>query len=147
MDLQDKQGLVSAMIESVRVSLFKEVPDFARHLGYDDKAIRSHSTDRLAKGKEQTSDPDADWGKHETSGANAGIGQIWKKVKSWFGYGLHPQLTPPSNLWTRRVGNGYRHSINAALCCSNSFRIRTIVSLRKSLIWTATFSFSFPDSS
>ena len=87
--LEDKQGLVSAMIESLRSSLFEEVPDFGRHLGYDGKAIESHSTGRVAEGKKDASDPDADWGKHETSGANARTGKIWKKVKSWFGYGLH----------------------------------------------------------
>ena len=43
----------------------------------------------VAEGKKDASDPDADWGKHETSGANARTGKIWKKVKSWFGYGLH----------------------------------------------------------
>ena len=87
--LEDKQGLVSAMIESLRSSLFEEVPDFGRHLGYDGKAIESHSTGRVAEGKKDASDPDADWGKHETSGVNARTGKIWKKVKSWFGYGLH----------------------------------------------------------
>ena len=43
----------------------------------------------VAEGKKDASDPDADWGKHETSGVNARTGKIWKKVKSWFGYGLH----------------------------------------------------------
>ena len=87
--LEDKQGLVSAMVESLRASLFEEVPDFGRHLGYDGKAIESHSTGRVAEGKGQTSDPDADWGKHETTEVNSKTGAIWKKVKSWFGYGLH----------------------------------------------------------
>jgi len=38
---------------------------------------------------QKTSDPDADWGKHETSGVNPKTGKIWKKIKSWFGYELH----------------------------------------------------------
>jgi hypothetical protein len=88
--LEKEQGLVSAMIESLRSSLFEEVPDFGRHPGYDGKAIESHSTGRVAEGKKDASDPDADWGKHETSGVNARTGKVWKKVKSWFGYGLHP---------------------------------------------------------
>ena len=87
--LEDKQGLVSAMVESLRAALFEEVPDFGRHLGYDGKAIESHSTGRVAEGKGKTSDPDADWGKHETSGVCTRTGKIWKKVKLWFGYGLH----------------------------------------------------------
>ncbi len=28
-------------------------------------------------------------GKHETGEVNAKTGAVWKKVKSWFGYGLH----------------------------------------------------------
>ena len=36
----------------------------------------------LAEGKKDASDPDADWGKHETSGVNARTGKIWKKVKT-----------------------------------------------------------------
>ena len=87
--LEDERGLVSGMIESLRASLFAELPDFGRHLGYDGKAIDSHSTGRVAKGEEHASDPDADWGKHETSGVNGKTGAIWKKAKSWFGYGLH----------------------------------------------------------
>ena len=87
--LEGERGLVSAMIEILRASLFEEVPDFGRHLGYDGKAIESHSTGRVPKGGEYASDPDADWGKHGTSGVNGKSGAIWKKVKSWFGYGLH----------------------------------------------------------
>ena len=75
------------MVESLRASLFEELPDFGRHLGYDGKAIESHSTGRVAEDKGKTSDPDADWGKHETSGVDAKTGKIWKKVKSWFVYG------------------------------------------------------------
>ena len=84
--LEKEQGPVSAMIESLRSSLFEEVPDFGRHPGCDGKAIESHSTGRVAEGKKDASDPDADWGKHETSGVNARTGKVWKKVKSWFGY-------------------------------------------------------------
>ena len=87
--LEDKQGLVSAMVDSLRTALFAELPDFGCHLGYDGKAVASHSTGRLGKGKDHASDPDADWGKHETGVVNARTGAVWKKVKSWFGYGLH----------------------------------------------------------
>ena len=49
--LEKERGLVSAMVESLRASLFEEVPDFGRHLGYDGKAIESHSTGRVAEAK------------------------------------------------------------------------------------------------
>ena len=78
---------MSGMVESLRASLFEESPGFGRHLGYDGKAIESHSTGRVGEGKEHASDADAD--KHETRGVNGKTGAIWKKVKSWFGYGLH----------------------------------------------------------
>ena len=84
--LEDERGLVSGMIGSLRASLFEELPDFGRHLGYDGKGIESHSTGRIGEGEEHASDPDADWGKHETIGVNGKTGAIWKKVKSWFGY-------------------------------------------------------------
>ena len=58
------------------------------HLGYDGKAIDSHSTGRVSRTTGATSDPDADWGKHATSGVDAS-GKPWKKIKSWFGYGVH----------------------------------------------------------
>ncbi len=72
--LEDEQGLVSAMIESLRAALFAALPDFGRHLGYDGKAIASHSTGRVGKDEDKTSDPDADWGKHETGGVDARTG-------------------------------------------------------------------------
>ena len=87
--LEGERGAVSAMIASLRAALFEEVPDFGRHLGYDGKAIASHSTGRIGKGRDSASDPDADWGRHETGGVNGRTGALWKTVTSWFGYGLH----------------------------------------------------------
>ena len=49
--LEKDRGLVSAMVESLRASLFEELPDFGRHLGYDGKAIESHSTGRVGEDK------------------------------------------------------------------------------------------------
>ena len=93
--LEKERGLVSAMVESLRASLFEEVPDFGRHLGYDGKAIESHSTGRVAKDKGKTSHPDADWGKHETSGVHSKTGAIWKTVTSWFGLRPSPDRRHP----------------------------------------------------
>lgn len=87
--LEEQQGLIGAMIQTLRQQLMQALPDFGRHLGYDGKAIGSHSTGRVNRKTGQTSDPDADWGKHETRGIDRKTGQAWNKVKSWFGYGLH----------------------------------------------------------
>ncbi|HUL13709.1 MAG TPA: transposase [Methylococcaceae bacterium] len=87
--VETKNSLVSGMIPELRRQLMVVLPDFGQHLGYDGKAIESYSTGRIDGESGQRSDPDADWGKHETSGVDARTGKLWKKVKSWFGYGLH----------------------------------------------------------
>lgn len=87
-ELEEQQGLIGAMMVTLREQLMALLPDFGRHLGFDGKAIHSHSTGQVAQDSEQTSDPDADWGKHESRGIDAN-GKPWSKIKSWFGYGLH----------------------------------------------------------
>jgi hypothetical protein len=77
------------MIPALRGQLMEELPDFGHHLGYDGKAVESHSTGQVNRQSGETSDPDADWGKHETAGVDGRTGKQWTKVKSWFGYGLH----------------------------------------------------------
>ena len=88
-ELEETLGLVTGMIATLRRQLMEELPDFGRHLGYDGKAIESHSTGRTNRTSGETSDPDADWGKHETGGIDARSGKSWTKIKSWFGYGVH----------------------------------------------------------
>ena len=108
-DLEEAQDLIQTMIKTLREQLMDALPEFGQHLGYDGKAIDSHSTGRVRQRTGATSDPDADWGKHETHGVDNKTGKAWKKVKSWFGYGLHliadtryeipvaMQLTPASH--------------------------------------------------
>jgi hypothetical protein len=88
-ELEESLGLVTGMIATLRRQLMEALPDFGRHLGYDGKGIDSHSTGKVKRASGETSDPDADWGKHETSGVDARTGKPWAKLKSWFGYGLH----------------------------------------------------------
>lgn len=88
-ELEETLGLVTGMMARLRRQLMEALPDFGRHLGYDGKAIESHSRGRINRASGETSDPDADWGRHETAGVDARTGKPWKKVKSWFGYGLH----------------------------------------------------------
>jgi len=87
-ELEDEHTMISEMVRQLRENLMAELPDFGKHLGYDGKAIDSYSTGQENRETGQTSDPDANWGKHETSGFDKD-GNLWKKVKSWFGYGLH----------------------------------------------------------
>ncbi|MDK1025649.1 MAG: transposase [Gammaproteobacteria bacterium] len=88
-ELEENQGLIQKMMKTLREQLMVELPDFGNHLGYDGKAIDSHSTGQENRETGETSDPDANWGKHETLGIDSNTGKEWKKVKSWFGYGLH----------------------------------------------------------
>ena len=67
----------------------KELPDFRRHRGYDGKAIESYCKGHQDKNTGETSDLDADWGKHETKGIDSKTGKPWPKAKSWSGYSLH----------------------------------------------------------
>ena len=87
--LEEETGAVSAMAASLRRSLMEELPGFGRHLGYDGKALPSHSTGRKGAESGKTSDPDADWGNHETSGVDGRSGKAWTRAKRWFGYGFH----------------------------------------------------------
>ncbi len=86
--MEQKQGLIAAMIPTLREQLMAVLPDFGEHLGYDGKAIASHATGSTNKKTGKTSDPDADWGKHETKGVSKD-GKPWQKIKTWFGYSLH----------------------------------------------------------
>jgi hypothetical protein len=88
-ELEETLGLVTGMVATLGRQLMAELPDFGRHLGYDGKAIDSHSSGQVNGHSGETSDPHADWGKHETRGVDARTGRPWTKLKSWFGYGLH----------------------------------------------------------
>jgi len=87
-ELEKTLGMVGEMIVVLRGQLMAGLPDFGKHLGYDGKAIDSHSTGRVNRKRGETSDPDADWGCHETQGTDAN-GRPWNKLKRWFGYGVH----------------------------------------------------------
>ena len=87
--VESETGAVTGMIDALREGLKEALPDFGKHLGYDGKAIESHSTGRTSRETGKTSDPEADWGKHETRGVDKKTGKSWTKVKSWFGYRLH----------------------------------------------------------
>ena len=87
-DLEERTGAVSGMVDALRGRLMAELPGYGRHLGYDGKAVPSRSTGNTSAATGRTSDPDADWGRHETSGVDR-AGKAWRKVKRWFGCRLH----------------------------------------------------------
>jgi hypothetical protein len=88
-ELEETLGLITAMVPQLREHLMEVLPDFGQHLGYDGKAVESHSTGQVSRRTGETSDPQADWGKHETVGIDSHTGKPWTKIKSWFGYGVH----------------------------------------------------------
>ena len=53
MNIEEGQGLVSAMVDDLRAALMAEIPEFGRHLGYDGKAVESHSTGVAGRGERQ----------------------------------------------------------------------------------------------
>ena len=87
--LEAERGLIAGMMGKLREQLMEEVEDFGEHLGYDGKAVESHSTGRKSGKRGKTSDPDADWGKHEMGGKDRKTGKLWRKIKTWFGYQVH----------------------------------------------------------
>ena len=73
-------------VESLlREPLMEEVED----LGDDGKGLRSHSTGRKSRKTGQSSDPEADWGRHETRGKDGRTGRLWRKIRRGFGYRIH----------------------------------------------------------
>jgi hypothetical protein len=88
-ELEESLGMISEMAVVLRAHLMAVLPDFGQHLGFDGTDIASHSTGQQARASGQTSAPDADWGYHETQGVDVRTGKAWKKIKRWFGYGLH----------------------------------------------------------
>ena len=60
--VEERQDLIHGMLDVMRDRLMEVLPDFGRHLGYDGKAIDSHSTGQASRKTGRTSDPDADWG-------------------------------------------------------------------------------------
>ena len=88
--LEERLGLVTEMIATLRGQPMEVLPDFGEHLGYDGKAIESHSAGRADRATGEISDPDADWGKHETAGTDTRTGKPWKTIISRSGYGPHP---------------------------------------------------------
>jgi hypothetical protein len=76
-ELEETLGMVSEMTVILREQLMAVLPDFGEHLGFDGTDIASHSTGQKARTSGETSDPDADWGHHETQGVDARTGKAW----------------------------------------------------------------------
>jgi hypothetical protein len=98
-ELEETLGMISEMALILREQLMAVLPDFGQHLGFDGTDIASHSTGRVDRATGQTSDPDADWGHHETHGVDASTGKAWKTIKRWFGDGLHLIAETKALLW------------------------------------------------
>ena len=93
--MDETTGCVQALFAAQRHKLTELLPDFGQRVGYDGKAIQSHSTGRkLAhrvdplSGECLSSDPDATWGCHKQFGTDSNGKEVQTK-KRWFGYELH----------------------------------------------------------
>ncbi len=93
--LESQSGVVKAEFFRQREELSEHLPDYGKEIGYDGKAIESHSTGQKLQhkrdpksGEQLTSDPDASWGCHKQYGTDAnGKEKVTKKC--WFGYKAH----------------------------------------------------------
>ncbi|MFQ5868140.1 MAG: transposase [bacterium] len=78
LSMQDEiDKIFHGLIEELR----KLLADFGEHLAVDSKSIATYARDN-------SSDPDADWGVKRYRGVRKD-GSLWEKVKKWFGYKLH----------------------------------------------------------
>lgn len=79
---EEVKGIFDRQVEELE----KLLPDLGESLAVDSKALESHARGR--KNPQESSDPEADWGKKKKQGQRSD-GSLWEKVSSWFGYKLH----------------------------------------------------------
>ncbi len=82
--LEEERGLIAGMTGRLWEPLMEE-----EDLGDDGKGLRSHSTGRKSRKTGQSSDPEADWGRHETRGKDGRTGRLRRKIRRGFGYRIH----------------------------------------------------------
>ena len=87
--VEAESGLVSGVVARLRHELMGEVDDFGVRIGYDGKAVKSHSSGRKDCAGGKASDPDAAWGVHEYKWTDGRTGEPRSKKKTWFGYRMH----------------------------------------------------------
>ena len=81
----EKHDWIEDMFIQLRDEVKELLPDYGVRMGFDGKRVESHSTGRKKRRTGETSDPDADWGRHEIYGTDKD-GNAWSEVKKWFGY-------------------------------------------------------------
>ena len=85
--LEKKKGQVSKVLHDSTGQLSQLLPGFGRHLGFDGKALRTHSTGRKCRNG-KASDRKASWGKHVYHWLDPN-GKERTKTVIWFGYKIH----------------------------------------------------------
>ena len=119
-DLERRDGLVSALVPKLRRELLKALPDYGECLGADGKAIRSHSTGRTLEGKRRASDPDADRGVHAHRGVDRRTGKPWERVTSCSATSCTWWPTPSTSCRWRSPWSGLRSP--SKRCCRGTWR-------------------------
>ena len=113
---RDVAGL-SQMQQRLTDELVELLPDFGADVGFDGKALRSHSTGRRTARTGPPSDPDAAWGCHSYFSTDH-TGREQKITQRWFGYKTHwladVRYEIPIN-WTTRPANESEHRHSKAL--------------------------------
>jgi hypothetical protein len=75
-----KQEMIDRMFDGLIEELKKYLPEIGRHLAIDSKKIETYA--RGKKNPDESSDPEADWGRKTYKGKRTD-GSIWEKIVSW----------------------------------------------------------------
>jgi hypothetical protein len=82
------KGHIKAMFDQLIEEAGTYLPDLGDRLAFDGKAIPSAGKPSKKTVPDGRRDVDANWGKHEYKGVDLN-GNLWTKVKAWFGCKLH----------------------------------------------------------
>ena len=74
--LEAERGLIAAMMGKLPAQRMEEMTGFGEHLDCDGKAIKSHSTGKQNRKTGKTSDPAADWVKHDMGRKDRKTGKL-----------------------------------------------------------------------
>jgi hypothetical protein len=82
------EAYIKTMFDQLVEEAGSYLPDLGERLAFDGKAISSAGKPAKKASPDGRRDTDANWGKHEYKGIDQ-KGNLWTKVKRWFGYKLH----------------------------------------------------------
>jgi Transposase domain (DUF772)/Transposase DDE domain len=88
--LSKHEHLIEEMFNQLVAKLSMILPNFGKNLAFDGKAIESLSSNfnKEKNDNDKRKENDADWGLKKYKGIDKN-GNLWEKLKSWFGFKIH----------------------------------------------------------